>query len=161
MSEHQSFIKDKAECGCGCGAYGTLKPENRAGIRCVARVCKCAACRGRANRKRGLAKQRTAAKKLGLARGPFLASNEENWSDNMFRNEVKSDKLSAGPVGNAWLRCVAQIDANRPDFGDTMRHPRVTFMPPGWGSRGLVVVTTETWAEIVRPAMDEFYGSAT
>lgn len=158
MTEHVHYLKDVDDCGCGCGLAGTLKKANRAGVRCV-RGCKCNACRGRNNRKRGLAKQREAAKALGLARGPFLASNEEAWSDNMFRNEVKSDKLSAGPVGNAWLRCVKQIDANRPDFGDTLRHPRVTFMPPGWGKRGLVVVTTETWQEIVGPALDEFYGS--
>lgn len=157
VTEVQSFMKEKDSCGClddRCTAYGTLKKPNRDGTRCVARLCVCRRCTGRNNRKRGLDKQRKAAKALGVT---GYVGNEEQWQS-IFRNEVKADLLSAKVVGNAWSRIVAQIDANRPDFGDDHRPARITVMPPGWGPRGIVMVETETWRTLIGPALTEFYG---
>lgn len=159
MSEPQvePNFRDVDECGCGCGAYGTLKPPSKDGTRCVSRKCKCVRCRNRRNRKSGLDKQRKAAVALGLADGKFLASNEENWSDAYFANEVKSGK-QVGPVLNWWLRVEKQVKANQADYGDRLRPVRAVAMPDGWGKDGLVVVRLSTWREHIGPALDEFWG---
>lgn len=142
---------EKADCGCGCGRYG--KP-NKWG--CV-RGCDCRRCLGRRNRRKGLAKQRTARKALGVGSQKFGDANEENWSDDLFRNEVKAGKQVA-PATNAWLKIERQVDSNRPDFGDDGRPCRATLMPDGW-SDGLVMVRLSTWERLIRPAMDSHYGS--
>lgn len=158
MSEVVSNLKEnQAECGCGCGVFGTLKSKpNRRGVICVARKCRCVSCRNRINRKSGLDKQNKARKALGVPGNKFGDSNEERWSDNVFANEVKSGK-QCGPLAAWWLRVEKQVRANEADFGDD-RHPvRAVAMPEGW-SDGLVAVRLSTWQELVRPALEEFYG---
>lgn len=159
MSAHDVTpnFRDVAECGCGCGEFGTLKTPWANGQQCVARKCRCARCRGKQNRRSGLRKQSTARKALGVPGQKFGDANEERWSDNVFANEVKSGK-QCGPLANWWLRVAAQVVANESDFGDRRRPVRAIAMPEGWGKRGLVVVELATWETLVRPALEEFYG---
>lgn len=153
------LIKSKDYCGCGtptCELFGTLKAPNLDGTACV-RGCKCRRCLGRRNRKSGLAKQRVAARALGVQNGKFVASNEESWGG-YFANEVKSGK-QVGPVANWWARVEAQVLANEPDHGSRRKPVRAVAMPEGM-SDGLVVVRLSTWREHIAPALTEFYGSA-
>lgn len=157
MSEHQSFFKENVgDCGCGCGAHGTLKKPNRKGIRCVARVCKCVSCRNRNNRKRGLTKQRQAAVALGLDVGKFLPSDEEAMGGNV-RMECKATKAEAGPVWTAFSKVEAQSEAARP-IGDHRPFVAV-FMPPGEGKDGLAVVRLSSVNEFAA-AIVERWGAA-
>jgi len=142
---------EKSDCGCGCGLFGR---PNKWG--CV-RGCTCRRCTGARNRRSGLAKQRTARKRLGVADGKFGSANEELWADALFRNEVKSGKFVM-PAANAYLKIEQQVDANRPTFGDDGRPCRAVIMPFGWGEEGLVMVRLSTWERLIRPAMDAHYG---
>lgn len=150
-------LKEKAPCGCGCELFGTLGRPDRNGRRHV-RGCGCNVCRGRRNRKQGLAKQTKAARQLGLVTGKFAPSNEESYSG-YFANEMKSGK-QCGPLANWWLRVEKQVEANRADHGDRHRPVRAVAMPAGWGD-GLVVVRLSTWRDHIGPALEEFYGSDT
>lgn len=168
MTEHQSFLKDnKGECQgnqqrCAlqsmgaCPKWGALGREARDGARRVA-GCGDPVAIGRRNRKGGLAKQRTAAKALGVQPGKFVAGNEESWGG-MFANEVKSGK-QVGPVANWWRRVEAQVLANEPDHGARRKPVRAVAMPEGM-SDGLVVIRLSAWREHVAPALAEFYGEA-
>jgi hypothetical protein len=138
------------ECGCGCGTVGRLKKPHRDGIRCVSRKCSCRRCQGQRNRATGLAKQRIAARKVGVE----PRSNEEHWSDPLFVTEVKSGK-QCGPLARWWSTVVSQIDANQPD---QHKARRAIAMPAGWGARGLVVVELDTWEQMIRPALTAAYG---
>jgi hypothetical protein len=140
----------KAECGCGCEKYGR---PNKWG--CV-RGCVCNRCRGRRNRRGGLAKQRVARKALGIPPNKFGDSAEERWADSLWRNEVKAG-AQVEPVATAWRRIEKQVDANRPDVGDDGRPCRAVIMPKGM-TDGLVVVRLSSWEQLVRPAMEQFYG---
>lgn len=157
MTGHVSYMKDnQGECGCGCGEFGTLKAENRKGIRCVARKCKCISCRNRQNRKRGLAKQRKAAVALGLDVGKFLPSDEEAMGGNV-RMECKATKREAGPVWTAFRLVEAQSEQARP-IGDHRPFVAV-FMPPGEDKDGLAVVRLSTVHEFAA-AIVESWGVA-
>lgn len=148
-------LKDKRDCACGCGGFGTPNKDG-----CV-RGCTCPRCRGRRNRRKGLQKQRDARKALGVKSQKFGDGNEESWSDNVFRNEVKAG-AQIRPAVTAWSRIEAQVDANRPSFGDDGRPCRAVLMPDGWPKgEGLVMVRLSTWRQLIRPALDEFYGSDT
>lgn len=152
------LIKPKGYCQCGtepCDLYGTLGKPDRHDKRHV-RGCKCKVCGGRRNRKGGLAKQRVAARALGVQQGKFVATNEESWGG-YFANEVKSGK-QVGPVANWWARVEAQVLANQPDHGGLHKPVRAIAMPEGM-SDGLVVVRLSTWREHIGPALAEFYGS--
>lgn len=131
-----SLLKDKGECGCGCGQYGTLKKPNRAGVRCVIRTCKCRSCRGRADRRTGKKKQGTAARRLGIPTNGIETGHEEHYAGAL-RIEVKSGDREAGPVWTRYAACEAQSEAARP-IGDHRPFAAV-FMPKGQ-SEGLVVV---------------------
>jgi hypothetical protein len=142
----------KSDCGCGCGKFGT--PNKRG---CV-RGCVCPRCRGARNRRSGLAKQRVARKALGIPANKFGDSAEERWADVLFRNEVKSG-AAIQPAVTAWSRIEKQVDQNRPDHGDDGRPCRAVLMPAGM-SDGLVMVRLSTWEQLVRPAMEAFYGKS-
>jgi hypothetical protein len=147
------------DCGCGCGAFGTLRTRPWAnGVVCVKRGCPCPRCRGKRNRQQGLRKQTVARKALGVAPQKFGDANEERWSDAYFANEVKAGK-QVGPLLNWWRRVEAQVLSNEATFGDRRRPVRAVAMPEGWGQDGLVVVKLSTWREHIGPALDEFYGS--
>lgn len=149
---------DPESCVCGCGLVGVLRTRTwKDGSRCV-RGCKCARCRGANNRKKGLAKQNVARKALGVPASKFGDSNEERWADSYFANETKAG-AQVGPVANFWLRVEKQVRANEATFGDDRRPVRAVAMPDGW-SDGLVVVRLSTWRDLIGPALDEFYGSA-
>lgn len=120
------------------------------------RGCNCPRCIGKRNRKSGLAKQNTARKALGVPVGKFGSSNEEGWSDNVFANEVKSG-AQCGPLFTWWQKVEKQVRQNESDFGSPRKPVRAVAMPAGT-SRGLVVVELDTWRELVRPALEEFYG---
>ena len=117
---------------------------------------KCPKCRGRRNRRSGLAKQNVARKALGVPGSKFGDANEERWQDNMFANEVKSG-AQVGPVATFWARTEKQVQQNESDFGSPRLPARVVAMPQGWKG-GIVMVRTETWAELIAPALEEFYG---
>lgn len=158
-AEHWSNLKPEplvcATDGCGiesCTAVG--QPTRNGHVRgCTS---KCAKCRGRRNRKAGLRKQNVARKALGVPASKFGDSNEERWSDNVWANECKSG-AQVGPVKNWWLRVEKQVHANESTFGDRRRPVRAIAMPEGM-SDGLVVVRLSAWNELVRPALEEFYG---
>lgn len=145
-------LKDKADCGCGCGLFGTIRPSG-----CV-RGCKCRRCLGARNRRKGLTKQRQARKALGVApSNKFGDGNEENWGDALFANEVKAG-AQIGPVVTAWTRIEAQVLRNQQAIGAIRKPARAVCMPDGWGQEGLVIIRLSTWSKLVRPALDEFYG---
>lgn len=151
MTDVTPNLKAKVDCGCGtCGRYGT---PNKWG--CV-RGCPCRRCLGKRNRRKGLEKQNTARKALGVPSGKFGASNEENWADEFFATEVKAGN-QCGPIANAYLKAETQIRSNETEFGGWHKFPRVVSMPTGW-SGGLVTVRTEVWAEFIRPALEAFWG---
>lgn len=154
-----SLLKpDPIACPCGyekCKQVG--QPSTRIGH---VRGCPCARCRGKRNRRSGLAKQNVARKRLGIPGQKFGDANEERWSDNVFANECKSGK-QVGPLANWWRKTEGQILANRAEHGDLRKPARCIAMPEGWGDDGLVAVRLSTWDEIVEPALTEFYGSDT
>lgn len=153
-----SLLKDKADCECGderCTLYGTLGKEDRQGRRHV-RGCPCPSCRGRRNNKQGKAKQRKAARQLGIGDGRFVPANEENWAG-LFANEVKSGK-QVGPITNWFTRVEHQVVANQPDHGALRRPTRAVAMPDGWGDDGIVAVRLSAWREHIAPALNAFCG---
>lgn len=142
----------KGDCGCGCGLFGTVRANG-----CV-RGCPCRKCLGARNRRKGLSKQRTARKALGVAPShKFGDANEERWGDNLFANEVKAG-AQIGPAVTAWRRIEAQVLSNQTAIGSIKKPCRAILMPDGWGNEGLVMVRLSVWSELVRPALDEFYG---
>lgn len=137
------------DCPCGCELVGTLTSGGHV------RRCRCKSCIGRRNRRSGLAKQRGARKRLGVppARTHGLEAHEENYRDPLFVEEIKSG-LQVGQ--SHFLRAEAQAEAARAT-GDH-RSFRYTAIPAGWGSEGLVTVRLSVWEEIVRPALESYYG---
>lgn len=126
MSEHQSFLKEKSDCGCGCGLYGTPKKVNRAGIQCV-RGCTCPSCRGRNNKRKGQKKQAKAVTALGVPRSSIHPGHEE-FLGGAVRIEVKAGGQIL-PAYTAFVKCEAQSEASRP-IGDHRPFVAV-FMPDG------------------------------
>ena len=149
-----SLLKPKGECGCGCGLFGTLKKPNRAGIRCVKRDCKCASCRGRANKRKGQRKQASAVTALGIPRSSIHPGHEE-FLPGSLRVEVKAG-AQIKPAVTAYLRCEAQSEAERP-IGD--HRPFAAVMMPDGTKDGLVVVRLSNLNEFVA-AMVENWGAA-
>lgn len=149
------FKENQGDCGCGCGAYGTLKRENRAGVRCVARKCKCRSCMGRANKRKGQRKQAKAVTALGIPRSSIHPGHEE-FLPGALRVEVKATKREAGPTFTAFLRCELQSEAARP-IGD--HRPFVAVMMPEGTSDGLVVCRLSSLHEVVA-ALVENWGDA-
>jgi hypothetical protein len=140
----------KGECPCGCDLFGNITNGKHV------RGCVCNRCRGARNRRKGLSKQRTARKALGVApSNKFGDANEENWKDPIFSNEVKAGK-QIQPAVTAWLRIEAQVISNQSDYGSLRKPTRAVLMPDGW-SDGLVMVRLSTWSELVAPALQAFY----
>jgi hypothetical protein len=129
---------------------------NRDGRRRI-RGCGDPVARGAANRRGGLKKQRQARKALGIP-ATFGAANEERWDDQLFANEVKSG-AQIRPAFTAWMRIEAQVIANEPDHGGLRKPTRAVLMPDGFGGDGIVMVRLSTWQDVVRPALDQYYGS--
>ena len=141
----------KGDCPCGCGLFGNITNQRHV------RGCVCNRCMGARNRRKGLAKQRTARKQLGVqASNKFGDANEENWKGSLFANEVKAGK-QIQPAVTAWLRIEAQVMSNQSDFGSLRKPTRAVLMPDGW-SDGLVMVRLSVWAELIAPALEAFYG---
>ena len=140
-----------------CPLFGTLGRPSRDGKRRI-RGCGDAVARGKNSRRKGLAKQRDARKRLGVAPShKFGDANEENWQDVMFANEVKAGK-QIQPAVTAWLRIEAQVQSNDVAIGSRHKPCRAILMPDGWGKDGLVIVRLSTWEDLVRPALEGFYG---
>lgn len=109
MTTHQSYMKDAGECGCGCGLYGTLKKPNRAGVRCVNRVCKCRSCMGKNNRRKGDRKAAVARKALGAIGAN--SRHEEHWGGGL-RIEAKAG-AQVKPIYTRYLAAKHQSEASR------------------------------------------------
>jgi hypothetical protein len=139
-----------------CPKFGTLGRPSRDGFRRV-KGCSDPAARGKRARTKGLSKQRTARKRLGVApSNKFGDANEENWQDVLFANEVKAGK-QIGAVVTAWGRIDAQVRSNESDYGSRRKPTRAILMPDDWGKEGLVMIKLSVWEELVRPAMTEYY----
>ena len=132
----ESFLKEKQDCACGCGLFGTplKRPEGHI------RGCACAKCRGKRNRAKGDAKARKARKALGIA--GVNSRHEEVWGGAL-RVEVKAG-AQIKPVVTAFLRCEIQSEQHRP-IGDTRPFAMVA-MPDGW-SDGLIVMRLSQFAQ--------------
>lgn len=131
MNVEPNFKQNQGPCGCSdetCEAWGTYKRPWRDGSRCVARVCKCRRCQGKANRARGASKQRKATKQLGLSHGQFAGAHEEALTGPV-RTEVKATARHAKPVATAYNLMRAQSDAAKAS-GDT-RPFVAAACPPG------------------------------
>ena len=148
---------NQAKCGIdGCPRFGTLGRPARDNQRRV-RGCGDPVSRGKRSRTKGLSKQRTARKRLGVApSNKFGDGNEENWQDQLFANEVKAGK-QIQPAVTAWLRIEAQVKSNEADFGSRRKPARAVLMPDDWGNEGLVMMRLSAWEEIVAPAIAEYY----
>ena len=145
----------KGDCACGkCGLFGTLRKNPEGHVR----GCTCPKCMGQRNRRKGLKKQRDARKALGVAPShKFGDANEENWQDHLFANEVKAG-AQIKPAVTAWQRIELQVQSNQIAVGSLKKPCRAVLMPDGWGKEGLVMVRLSTWQELIRPALDEYYG---
>lgn len=151
MSDHQSFLKDKADCGCGCGLYGTLKKPNRAGVQCV-RGCKsCPSCRGRQSRAKGDRKALKARKALGIPGAN--TRHEELWGGSL-RIESKAG-AQVGPILTRYLAAKAQSEAARA-VGDN--RPFLMAAMPDRGP-GLLVIELDQLADVIA-AIAENWGAA-
>lgn len=136
-----------ADCVCGCGVHGSPK---RSGHVKRQRLCRCPACVGGQNRRRGMSSQRKFQKAAGIRESAFRGANgnEESWRD-AFRWEHK-DGAQVRPVATAYLRCRAQADQNLA-YGD----PRPFAMGVTVGGLRLVVVEADTWAAHVAPLLGD------
>lgn len=148
-----SLLKQVDDCQCGCGKVGTLKKENRAGIRCV-RGCVCASCRGRLNKRKGQRKQAKAVTALGIPRSSIHPGHEE-FLGGAIRVEVKAG-AQVKPAVTAYLKCEAQSEAQRP-IGD--HRPFVAVAMPDGSSGGIAMVRLSVLHEFVA-AMVENWGAA-
>lgn len=140
-----------------CPKFGTLGRPARDGKRRV-KGCGDPVARGKRSRVKGLSKQRTARKRLGVAPShKFGDGNEERWQDVLFANEVKAGKQIRAAV-TAWVRIEAQVRSNEADYGSIRKPCRAVLMPDDWGKEGLVMMRLSAWERLVKPAMSEYYG---
>ena len=142
---------DKGDCGCGCGAFGTLKRAWSDGSRCVARQCKCKRCMGRANKRKGQTKQRSAAKAVGIVVNRVGAGHEENYGGSL-RIEAKSG-AQVGPIHPRDLAAKSQSEAAR-SIGDP--RPFAFMAMPDGASYGLLVVSTDDLAAVVQALIENW-----
>ena len=150
MTEHVSYLKDKGDCGCGCGLFGTPKRANRAGVQCV-RGCICASCRGRNNKRKGQRKQAKAVTALGIPRSSIHPGHEE-FLPGAVRVEVKAG-AQIKPAVTAFLKCEAQSEAQRP-IGD--HRPFVAVAMPDGSSDGVAMVRLSQLHEFVAAMVDNW-----
>jgi hypothetical protein len=154
VTEVESFLKDKADCGCGCGAYGTLKKPSRDGTRCVARACKCARCRGRVNKRKGQRKQAKAVTALGIPRSSIHPGHEE-FLPGALRVEVKAG-AQIKPAVTAYLKCEVQSEAARP-VGD--HRPFVAVFCPDGSSRMFAMFDLGALDDVVAAVVENWEAS--
>jgi hypothetical protein len=118
VSEVEPNLKaNKAECGCGCGIFGTLrvKPWRSNGVTCVRRGCVCRQCVGRASKMGGQKnQQRKGAKEIAGVTG----RNHEQNDRFAFRWENKRDSRYARQVFTAF-EAMQKIDEQLRPLGDT------------------------------------------
>ena len=145
------YLKQKADCVCGCGLFGTplKRPEGHI------RGCKCPRCMGKRNRAKGDAKARKARKALGIT--GVNSRHEEVWGGDV-RVEVKAG-AQIRPAVTAWTRIEAQVLSNQQAVGAIRKPCRAVLMPDDWGKEGLVMVRLSTWEEWIRPALEAYYGT--
>lgn len=141
-------FKPMGECACGCGLEGYVKKNGH-----IKRLCRCRACLGGQNRKRGMTSQRQFQKIAGIKQAAWRGANgnEETWRD-VFLWEHK-DGAQVRPVVTAYRRIRAQIEASR-SIGD---HRPAAAGVSADGMR-LVILTAEDWATHVVPL---FYDEST
>lgn len=151
MAEVETFFADKGDCGCGCGAFGTLKRPSRDGTRCVARKCKCRRCIGRNNKRKGQRKQAKAVTALGIPRSSIAPGHEE-FLPGALRVEVKAG-AQVKPAVTAYLRCEAQSEAQRP-VGD--HRPFAAVAMPDGAADGIVMVRLSNLHEFVAAVVDNW-----
>lgn len=131
-----SMLKDKRDCACGCGLFGTPRKRPEGHIR----GCACARCRGQRNRSKGDAKARKARKALGITGAN--TRHEELWGGAL-RVEVKAG-AQIKPVFTAFLRAEIQSEQHRP-MGDP--RPFALIAMPDGTSDGLVVMRLSQFAQ--------------
>ena len=106
-----NFKTNQGYCGCGCGAYGTLKKPWPNGRRCIKVSCWCDQCRPSKEARRGYKEQRSrGAKRVAGKRG----RKHEQDDRFEFRWEAKSDLRYAKPVFECYLRSFALALATGP-----------------------------------------------
>ena len=132
-----SMLKEKSECACGCGLYGTPRKKPEGHIR----GCVCNRCRGQRNRAKGDAKALKARKVLGIAGAN--TRHEELWGGDI-RVEVKAG-AQVKPVATKFFLAEAQSEQHRP-FGD--HRPFALIAMPDGMSDGLVVMRLSAFAEL-------------
>lgn len=140
MTDVESFQKIKADCGCGCGLFGTPKRPNRAGVQCV-RGCGCHSCRGKNNRRKGDRKAAVARKALGAIGAN--SRHEEHWGGGL-RIEAKAG-AQVGPILTRYMAAKNQSEASRA-IGDN--RPFVMAAMPDKGP-GLLVLEIDELAQIL------------
>jgi hypothetical protein len=133
----ESRLKDKGDCACGCGLFGTPRKRPEGHVR----GCTCARCRGQRNRAKGDAKARKARKALGIAGAN--TRHEELWGGAM-RVEVKAG-AQVRPVFTAFLRAESQSEQHRP-MGDP--RPFALIAMPDGTSDGLVVMRLSQFTQL-------------
>lgn len=124
--------------------FGTLGRPGRDGKRRV-KGCNDKVAMGKRNRTKGLAKQRVARKKLGLASTGFSnSSNEEDWTG-VFRVECKAG-AQVGPIATRFNQARLQSLAAK-SLGD-LRPFCMLAMPDG-SRDGIVLMSLSEFAELV------------
>lgn len=131
------MLKDKTDCACGCGLFGTPRKKPEGHIR----GCECPRCRGQRNRAKGDAKARKARKTLGIAGAN--TRHEELWGGDL-RVEVKAG-AQVKPVATKFYLAEAQSEQHRA-FGD--HRPFALIAMPDGTSDGLVVMRLSAFAEL-------------
>ncbi len=132
-----SMLKNKTDCACGCGLFGTPRKRPEGHIR----GCKCKRCMGQRNRAKGDAKARKARKTLGIAGAN--TRHEELWGGDL-RVEVKAG-AQVKPVATKFYLAEEQSEQHRP-IGDT--RPFALIAMPDGTSDGLVVMRLSAFAEL-------------
>jgi hypothetical protein len=133
-------LKDKADCPCGCGLYGTVRSSG-----CV-KGCTCRRCKGRNSKRNGQRQQARAFTALGRPTSQLHPGHEESITGAL-RLEVKATKAEASVVLTAFDRMRAQSEAARP-IGDNRPFVGVAMDPAG-RNRGVVLIELDDLAEAV------------
>jgi hypothetical protein len=142
MSE--SRLKNKQDCACGCGLFGTPRQRPEGHIR----GCKCKRCMGKRNRAKGDAKARKARKVLGI--GGANTRHEELWGG-AFRIEVKAG-AQIKAIATKFADAESQSEQHRP-IGDN-RIFLMVAMPDG-SSDGIVLGRLSQLGELLRHLSEE------
>lgn len=147
MSDQLPFSKERQVAGVGrkCPTTGTYKG-----------TCTCNPCRGRRNRRKGQAGQRTARKALGLTseRWRGREANEESWTAAL-RLEVKTGGRMANPIGIRYDQMRDQSEASKA-IGDA--RPFAAVVKPDDWTDVLIVVKGSDLPAFVAALLEEWSG---